>query len=210
MAFIAPMSEKAKKLRDSGKIDKEWIDYLGDPNSVITYIVKLAGKEYDDTVYINKHVANAYIQCSWFSPEEMEFMEAGLEALGQNATISLKYSHHPLSHQYNDINVNDHPEVMNDPVWQQATYQMDITAMDRSDLGVALFMPSKNDIGIGYEMGYLKASHKPNIVVLPDEEKDIPLNLMPGIGNTQIITLSEVKDFDFTDVIYKPYKGKVF
>ena len=44
----------------------------------------------------------------------MKFMEEGLEAIGENPTVSLEYSHHPLSHQYNNINVNEHPEVMDD------------------------------------------------------------------------------------------------
>lgn len=185
-------------------------EFIMDNRNTKSTKVTLAGKEYIDTIYTDKPVANAYIQCSWFSPEEIEFMEKGLDVLGSNPTVSLKYSHHPLSHQYNDINVNDHPEVMNDPIWQSATMNMDLTAMDRSNLGISLFMPSKNDIGIGYENGYLKASHKPNIVVLPDEEKDIPLNLMIGKGNTDIILLSQLEDYNFTDIIYKPYTGKVF
>lgn len=180
-----------------------------DLDTLVKQTVTLAGENYIDTTYMNRPVANAYIQCSWFSPEELDFMEQGLKALGENPTISLKYSHHPLSHQYNDINVNEHPEVMNDPVWQQATMRLDIEAMKAQPMGIAFYIPSKPDVGIAWESGFLYASHKTNVVVIPDSETNIPINLMM-LGNTQIITLSYAKKTDFTRIIYKPYSGKVF
>lgn len=173
--------------------------------------VTLAGKKYTD-IADNTEMppVRAYIQCSWFSHKEIQFMEDGLKALGENPTVSLKYSHHPLSHQYNDVDVNAHPEVMNDREWQQNTYMLDENAMYGMDMGIGLFMPNKPDVGQTYEQGVLHALHKPNIVIIPDEEKNVPLNLMVGCGNTRIITLSESKGFDFHDVMFKPYDGKVF
>lgn len=174
-------------------------------------VVELAGRQYRD-VTDNTIVSpvRAYIQCSWFSPEETDFMEKGLEALGLNPSVSLQYSHHPLSHQYNDIDVNEHPEVMGDREWQQNTYLLDENAMYGMEMGIGFFMPSKPDVGQAYEQGVLHALHKPNVLVIPDDEKNIPLNLMVGCGNTRIITLSEAIDFDFHDVMFKPYDGKVF
>ncbi len=173
--------------------------------------VTLAGKTYTDIVDNSEVPAvRAYIQCSWFSPEEIKFMEEGLKVLGANPTVSLKYSHHPLSHQYKGINVNEHPEVMDDREWQQNTYMMDENAMNAMEMGIGLFMPSKPDVGQTYEQGVLHALHKPNILIIPDDEKTIPLNLMVGCGNTRIITLSEAKNFDFHDLMFKPYDGKVF
>lgn len=181
-------------------------------NKTMVYdTVALAGKQYcdvTDTTVVSP--VRAYIQCSWFSPEEIDFMEKGLETLGSNPTVSLKYSHHPLSHQYNDIDVNEHPEVMDDLEWQENTFKMDENAMYGMDMGIGLFMPSKPDVGQAYEQGVLFALHKPNILIIPDDEKDVPLNLMVGCGNTRIITLSEARDFDFHDVMFKPYDGKVF
>ena len=174
------------------------------------YKVVLAGKEYYDLHKIGKPGVSAYIQCSWFSDNQMHFMEEGLKALAGNLTFNLANSHHPLSHQYNDINVNDHPEVMDDFEWQHSTYNMDITAMNTYPLGVGLYLPDEIDDGQGFEQGYLNAIHKPNLLVIPDDCKT-PLNLMVGMGNTQIIKLSELQSFDFNhDLIYKPYKGKVF
>ena len=46
-------------------------------------------------------------------------------------------------------------------------------------------------------------------MVIPDDEITTPINLMM-IGNTQIIKMSELANFDFNNIIYKPYKGKVF
>lgn len=172
--------------------------------------VVLAGKEYYDMHNIEPQSVSAYIQCSWFSSNQMCFMEKGLEALAGNLTFNLANSHHPLSHQYKDINVNDHPEVMDDFEWQQCTVNMDIEAMKSNPIGVALYIPSEPDEGIAWESGWLYASHKPNLVVIPDDETTTPINLMM-IKNTQIIKLSELQSFDFNhDLIYKPYKGKVF
>lgn len=179
-------------------------------NSYYFAEVTLAGKKYQDRIYMRMPVASAYIQCSWFDDKQMKFMEEGLKAIGQNPTVSLEYSHHPLSHQYKDINVNDHPEVMDNLEWQLCTANMDVEAMKRHPLGIGLYMPSDPDEGIAWESGFLYASHKPNLVVIPKEDFNVPINLMM-IKNTQIITIDKLADFDFnTDLIYKPYTGKVF
>ena len=179
-------------------------------NSYFITEVTLAGKKYQDKTYMYKPVASAYIQCSWFDDKQMKFMEEGLKAIGQNPTVSLEYSHHPLSHQYKDINVNDHPEVMDDLEWQLCTANMDVEAMKRHPLGIGLYMPSDPDEGQCFEQGFLYASHKPNLIVIPKEDFNVPINLMV-IKNTQIITIDKLATFDFNkDLIYKPYTGKVF
>lgn len=185
-------------------------EFIMDNRNTKSTKVALAGKEYIDTIYTDKPVGNAYIQCSWFDDKQMKFMEEGLKAIGLNPTVSLEYSHHPLSHQYKNINVNEHPEVMDDLEWQQATLNLDITAMKLHPFGIALYMPSDPDVGISWESGFLYASHKPNLVVIPKDETNVPINLMM-IGNTQIITIDKLATFDFNkDFIYKPYTGKVF
>ena len=179
-------------------------------NSYFITEVTLAGKKYQDRIYVYMPVASAYIQCSWFDNNQKKFMEEGLKAIGQNPTVSLEYSHHPLSHQYKDINVNDHPEVMDNLEWQLCTANMDVEAMKRHSLGSGLYMPSDPDEGIAWESGFLYASHKPNLIVIPKEDFDVPINLMMT-KNTQIITIDKLADFDFnTDLTYKPYTGKVF
>lgn len=172
--------------------------------------VTLMGKNYQDLTYIEQPAVSAYIQCSWFSDKQIEHMNKGLEAIAQNPTVSLKRSHHPLSHQYNGINVEEHPEVMEDYEWQENTYQMDMSNLYGKDLGIGLYVPSDVDEGIAYECGALKAAHKANIIVIPDDEMDVPMNLMMGMGNTRIIKLSELPDFDFSNVTYERYTGKVF
>lgn len=173
--------------------------------------VTLLGKQYQD-VTDNQVVSpvRAYIQCSWFSPEETQFMEDGLTALGRNQTVSLKYSHHPLNHPYKGIDVNAHPEVMEQLEWQQNTFQSDVQGIYGCDLGIGLFMPSKPDVGQAYEQGVLYALHKPNVVVVPDSEIKIPLNLMVSCGNTQVIPLSDLATFNFHEVSFLPHSGKVF
>lgn len=201
MATIRKMSEKAKKLRANLTINEDNFKAKG---------VTLAGKTYTDITSTDKPVGSAYIQCSWFDDKQIKFMEEGLKAIGLNPTVSLEYSHHPLSHQYKNINVNDHPEVMDDLEWQLCTANMDVEAMKRHPFGIGLYMPSDPDEGITWESGFLYASHKPNLVVIPKKEINVPINLMM-IKNTQIITIDKLATFDFNkDLIYKPYTGKVF
>ena len=172
--------------------------------------VTLMGKDYQDLTYIDQPAVSAYIQCSWFSDKQIKHMNKGLEAIAQNPTVSLKRSHHPLSHQYNGINVEEHPEVMEDYEWQENTYQMDMSNLYGKDLGIGLYVPSDVDEGQAYEQGALRAAHIPNIIVIPDDEMNVPMNLMVGMGNTRIIKLSELHKFDFNNVTYERYTGKVF
>ena len=172
--------------------------------------VTLAGKHYLDLYHIDEPTVSAYIECSWFNEAQTKFMEQGLETLAANPTFSLTNSHHPLSHQYKDINVEEHPEVMNDFEWQECTANMDLEAMKVQPIAVGFFMPSAPDEGLAWEAGWFYGANKPNLIVIPDNEKKVPVNLMM-IKTTRIITLSELKKFNFnTDLIYKPYKGKVF
>lgn len=174
-------------------------------------VVKLLDKEYVDITNTKElSPVRAYIQCSWFSPEEMQFMESGLKAIGLNPTVSLKYSHHPLNHPYKGIDVNAHPKVMEQLEWQQNTFASDMQGIYNCEVGIGLFMPNKPDVGQAYEQGALYALHKPNVIVVPDNQMKIPLNLMVNCGNTQIISLSQLATFNFHAILFKPHSGRVF
>lgn len=151
----------------------------------------------------------AYIGCSWFNDEQVALMNAGLKAIESNPTVSRKFSHYPLDFQYKDLNVTEHPEVMEDIEWQVQTFRSDIAGIQSSDIGIMLYNPSQIDDGIAYECGALATMNKPVVVVIPDEDTK-PLNLMIAYGVTRIIKLSELAEFDFRHITLGTYQGRVF
>ncbi|HJE97423.1 nucleoside 2-deoxyribosyltransferase [Ligilactobacillus acidipiscis] len=151
----------------------------------------------------------AYIGCAWFSEEQDKLRQAGLKAIAKNPSVSRKFSHYPLDFQYKDLNVTEHPELMDDIEWQVQTFRADIAGIKGSDIGIMLFNPSDIDDGIAYECGVLATMNKPIVLVIPDDDEK-PLNLMIAHGVTRVIKLSELADFDFRHITLGTYIGKVF
>ncbi len=152
----------------------------------------------------------AYLMYSWFDQKQTDFMNTGLEVLKGNPTLDFENSFKPLDGQYGDLNVEEHPEVMENVEWQLGTFRNDYMDMCSADIGVALYLPDDSDEGIAWELGFLFAMHKVTVLVIPDDQQGVPINLMTAIGITRIITLSEAKTFNFNHIVYKPYHGKVF
>lgn len=152
----------------------------------------------------------AYIMHSWFSEEEVAYMDEGFKHLKNNKSLDWDNSFKPLDGQFEGINVTENPEVMDKFDWQIGTFTNDLQDMVASDIGIALFLPSIPDIGIGYELGFLYGIHKPTVVVVPDDAVETPINLMPAIGVTTIIKMSELETYNFNHIIFKPYKGKIY
>ncbi len=156
-------------------------------------------------IYMNK----VYFACSWFSDSQTNYMNQGIELIKQNKTVDWKYAFYPLDHQYKGFSIPDHPELLEDTEWQLGTFNGDMNGINSSDLIVAMYLPSEPDEGIAWELGYAYAIHKPMVLVVPNE-KNKPVNLMPAMGATKVITIDELKDFDFNNVVYTPYTGQVY
>ena len=98
------------------------------------------------------------------------------------------------------------PELVHDIEWQNRTYVSDIEGMMGADLGIMLYNPAQIDDGVAYELGYLRASGKQTVLVIPDDA-DEPLNLMIAVGVSRIIRMSELATFDFRHVVSGTYQG---
>ena len=152
-----------------------------------------------------------YMACAWFNDEQIAFMKAGYDKLKQNATVAWDSSYRPLDHQYKGINVEEHPEYLHDVEWSSRTFLSDVGGMNMADVGVFLFNPKSPDIGMGFEIGYFYAIHKPLIIVVPDEEYDKePINLMPALGATAVIKLSDLSNYDFNAPFQDTYTDAVY
>lgn len=153
----------------------------------------------------------AYIASSWFNAEQTALMNAGVAALKANKTIDLDSSYLPLSHQYKNMNTNEHPELLSDTEWQLATFNGDVQGINNTDLVIALYDPKEanSDPGVLWETGYAYAIHKAVVIVLPDDNT-IPLNLMPAIGATAVIHVKDLADYNFNFPDYDVYQGQVY
>lgn len=150
-----------------------------------------------------------YLACSWFSPEEEQYMQQGQAALAQNPTVDWENSFRPLEHQFNDVDVTKQPEMLADPLWQIGTFRGDLAGIDRSDLVCGMFLPTHADTGMAFEYGYAYANHKPIVAVIPDDNQEA-INLMLIPSATCYITLSQLATFDFNNITYQVYPGTCY
>ena len=146
----------------------------------------------------------AYLANSWFNDEQNAFREAGMSAIKKNKTLDWENSYRPIEHQFRGLNTMEHPELLSDSLWQVATWNGDITAVENADITIGLYdpKPENSDVGVIYEIAYAKAIRKPVYLVLPDDCKE-SLNLMPAIGVTRVLHLKDLTTFNFNDYSYE-------
>lgn len=151
----------------------------------------------------------AYQAYSWFNEKQVAQMNVGLAATKKNKTVDWDRSYRPLEHQYNNMDVVSHPELMDDVEWQVQTFRGDVTAYEQADVGIMIYDPAKPDDGVAWECAALRTLGKPVVLVIPDDNTT-PLNLMIAHGVTDIITVSELEDYDFNNINLGTYHGKIF
>lgn len=151
-----------------------------------------------------------YLACSWFTPEQKKLMAEGYARLAKNPTVDWEGSYRPLDHQYRGWNTDNHPELLSDREWEIATYNNDLLGIRRCDVAVFLFNESEEDPGQGFELGYARAMGKQCVMVTRDREPAKPLNLMLAIGPDRFITLDQLETFDFNNIEFEFYSGKVY
>lgn len=151
-----------------------------------------------------------YFGAGWFNDKQSEAYDKAMTAMSNNPTFDRDHSYVPLEHQYKDIRVDEHPEYLRDKEWSTATYNGDITGIKTSDIAVFVYLPSSEDVGCGFEMGYAKALGKYVLVVIPDDEFGDPINLMSWGGADNVIKLSDLETFDADRPVFDFYDGAVY
>lgn len=155
---------------------------------------------------MQKHI---YLAGGFFTPKQIALLDRVEAALKQNATVG--YLHSPRDHQYKGASVDHDPEgIFGSYEWANETYQNDITAMNLADIAVVSWDNSDPDTGTAWEMGYMKAIHKPVILVCEDDVQKEGLNLMLVKGIKAYLTnVDELKSYDFNLLPTKLYEGEV-
>lgn len=151
-----------------------------------------------------------YFGAGWFNDKQNKAYREAMAALKQNPTIDLENSYIPLDNQYKGLAVKDHPELLHDIEWADATYHNDLVGIKTSDVMLGVYLPSEEDVGLGMELGYAQSQGKYILLVIPDEEYGQAINLMSWGVCDNVIKLSDLKDFDFNHPRFGFYDGAVY
>lgn len=141
-----------------------------------------------------------YLGSPYFNDVQKERVEQATEYLNRNESVGI--IHFPFDHQYKGVSLvdEDKDELFGTLEWQKGTYQNDVTAMETSDAGVFLYDVENIDDGCAFEIGFMRALHKPVIIILLGEEdvSNTPLNLMISQGGTYFSSdMEELSYYDF-------------
>lgn len=151
-----------------------------------------------------------YFGAGWFNKEQKKAYRQAMEAFKANKTINWDDSYVPLDHQYRNLSVEEHPELLEDKEWAIATYNGDLVGIRTTDISTFVYLPNQEDIGCGVEMGYAKGQGKYVLLIVPDELWGKPINLMSfGIAD-KVIKLSELRKFNFNHLGFDFYPGQVY
>lgn len=146
--------------------------------------------------------AKIYLAGPWFNPEQKERSAKAREYLNQNPTV--RVIHFPFDFQYKDATEDHDPEgVFGSPEWIHATYMNDIVACGTCDAGVFLYDMDEIDDGTAMELGFLRALHKPCIVIPFSNrpKSEVRMNLMIAAGATAFIDqehFEKLSTYDFS------------
>lgn len=151
-----------------------------------------------------------YFCAGWFSDKQQEAYDKSMEAIKANPTVDVTNSYIPLQHQYKGLRVDEHPELLKDKEWANATYNGDCVGVATSDVCLVTYIPEEEDVGVGVELGMAEALGKYILIVIPDEDWGKPINLMTyGIAHN-FIKQSELAKFDFNKPTFNYYEGAVY
>ena len=153
----------------------------------------------------------AYLAESWFNPGQLALLAAATPQLQANPSLDWENSFRPKDHAYRNWTPADHPDLLANTEWQLGTFTSDVAGINASDIMIALYDPTpvNSDPGVLWELGYAYGLHKPVVLVLPDNNTT-DLNLMPAIGATVVLHVSDLATFNFAQIHHQVFNGAVY
>lgn len=152
-----------------------------------------------------------YLGSPFYNKDQRDRVEKAQMYLAKNPTVL--NIHFPFANEYVDAD-DPNPEAgFFSLKWQVATYQNDLTGIINATVGVFLYDMDNLDDGSAFEIGFMRAMHKPVVLVPftnhPNKPKKMNLMLAQGIttlidGNTEF---EKLKTFDFNIVPSEPVVG---
>lgn len=163
---------------------------------------------------MNKQVSTAkiYLGTPFYNDDQRARVDKARALLEENPTVVRV--HFPFDQNFVDPDEKN-PEIggIRSMTWRLATYNNDLEGLVNSTCGVFLYDMDNVDDGSAFEIGFMRALHKPVVLVTftKDPDKDKVMNLMIAQGVTTIIDgnteLDKLANFDFNTVPAKPVTG---
>lgn len=147
--------------------------------------------------------ARIYLGSSFHRDHHQKFAKKVRELLAQNPTV--ESVHFPFDQQF--VDPAEDPNVAfgeeRSQLWQRVTFQNDLNGIAMANCGVFLYDMDELDDGCVFEIGFMRAQHKP-VILIPftqHPEKKLVMNLMISQGVTSYFDgnkeVEELKTYDF-------------
>lgn len=155
--------------------------------------------------------AKIYLGSPFFNDAQKERVPKAQALLAKNPSVL--QVHFPFDLDFVDPNEKVTEEGIRSLAWRQATYQNDINGLVHATCGVFLYDMDQIDDGCAFEIGFMRAMHKP-VILVPFSQKKNPdkvMNLMLAQGVTAIIDgnteLEKLAEYDFNLTPVRPVTG---
>ncbi|PEG87101.1 MULTISPECIES: nucleoside 2-deoxyribosyltransferase [unclassified Lactobacillus] len=153
-----------------------------------------------------------YLGGSFNREIDHERVERAKEILAKNPTIAKV--HFPFDYDFVDPEEKN-PEIggQRSMTWRVGTFQNDLNGINSATCGVFLYDMDVLDDGCAFEIDFMRANHKPVVLVPFTEHPERPkkMNLMIAQGVTAIIDgnteLEKLAEYDFNWTPYIPVTG---
>lgn len=149
-----------------------------------------------------------YFGAGWFNDKQNKAYNDALKSLGKNATVDLANSYVPYENQYGSEIHSD--AATEDKEWCQGTFADDMLGVKGSDIMIAVYLPSDEDVGLGIELGYAFQLGKPIVFITPDDEFGDAVNVMSWGVADDWIKQSEAAKYDFNNIRKRFYRGLIY
>ena len=166
----------------------------------------------EETMTNSVPTAKIYLGTPFYTDAERARVPKAQELLAKNPTVANVFF--PFDQSFVDPE-EENPEIggIRSMTWRQATYQNDLNGLSNATCGVFLYDMDQIDDGSAFEIGFLRACHKPVILVpfTEDQNKDKVMNLMIAQGVTTIIDgnteFEKLATYDFNSTPANPVMG---
>lgn len=169
-------------------------------------ILKSTNKDMKDLVKFD--AKSVYFGAGWFNDKQIKAYNAALSDLMVNSSINVHNSYVPYENQYGD-EVHSSAATA-DKEWCQGTFEDDVLGIKQTDIMLAVYLPSEEDVGLGMELGYAYQLGKPIVFVTPDDEFGDPVNVMSWGVADDWIKQSELPVYNFNSIRKRFYRGLIY
>ncbi|WP_277587420.1 nucleoside 2-deoxyribosyltransferase [Psychrobacillus antarcticus] len=136
-----------------------------------------------------------YLASPFFNDKEIEYLEQVEKILEEKELKVFSPFRNPMAEQTQ----------VGSRQWSIETFMNDIKYIKWSEIVVGIYHGNYSDSGTAWELGYAYATDKPVVLVHVGENS----NLMVHEGSHANITLEELKDYDFEQLVSSFYSGEM-